>query len=134
MRLLARLRSPMKSRHALFAFRVLPQYASMAGMLNQAEQNPSGLLADCIRMAAASHLERRCNVPLLQQGIKKEQYEAARKRCSCGCNVGCRVHAGVLLTAGIYRCCGIRKFRCAGTTIATLVHSGVDCVLVRGVC
>jgi hypothetical protein len=40
----------------------------------------------------------------------------------------------VLLTAGIYRCCGIRKFRCAGTTIATLVHSGVDCVLVRGVC
>jgi hypothetical protein len=52
----------------------------MAGMLNQAEQNPSGLLADCIRMAAASHLERRCNVPLLQQGIKKEQYESCSKK------------------------------------------------------
>ena len=96
-----------RRRHGLYAFPVLPQYASMAGTQNQMGNNPLDLLAGCTRVVAGCHRKKRYSAPFLRQRTKSKAYEgvgkgsACRSHCYRPFTLACCVPLGFLGAVGL---------------------------------
>jgi hypothetical protein len=124
----------MRQRHALYAFPVLPQCASMAGTQNHMGNNPLDLLAGCTRVVAGCHRKKHYNAPFLRQRTKSEAYEGVGKGSTCRSHC-CRPFDPCLLCAtGIPRRGWTGKHECLGATTTALAARGVGCALVRRLC
>lgn len=120
----------MRQRHALCAFPVLPQYASMARTQNQMGSNPLDLLAGCTRVVAGCHQKKHYNAPFLQQRTTSEAYEGVGKGSACRSRYCRPFNPCLLCAAGIPRRRGTGKRECLGATLTALAARGVRCAFV----
>jgi hypothetical protein len=119
-----------KRRHALCAFPVLPQCASMARTQNQMRSNPLDSLAGCTRVVAGCHPKKHCDAPFLQQRTTSEAHEGVGKGSACRSHCCCSFNPCLLRAAGISRRTGTGKHERLGATTAALVARGGRCAFV----
>src|SRR5258708_35949324 len=124
----------MRQRHALYAFPVLQQYASMARTQNQMGSKPLDFLAGCTRVVAGCHQKKHYNAPFLRQRATSEAYEGIGKRSACRSHCCRPFNSCLLCAAGIPRRSGTGKHECLGATTAALAARDVGCALVIWLC